>query len=92
MNEIHEAFDNPKCLEVRAVFLDISKAFDKVWHEGLAFKLKQNGISGNLLKFFESYFHHRKQRVIINGSYSEYLPIESGVPQGSALGPLLFRV
>ena len=50
VNEIHEAFDNPKCLEVRAVFLDISKAFDKVWHEGLIFKLKQNGISGNLLK------------------------------------------
>ena len=48
INEIHEAFENPKSLEVRAVFLDISKAFDKVWHEGLLFKLKQNEISGNL--------------------------------------------
>ena len=44
VNEIHEAFENPKSLEVRAVFVDISKAFDKVWHDGLIFKLKQNGI------------------------------------------------
>ena len=92
VSEIHEAFENSKCLEVRAVFLDISKAFDKVWHEGLIFKLKQNGISGKLLKFFESYLYNRKQRVMINGSYSDYANIESGVPQGSVLGPLLFLV
>ena len=92
VSEIHEAFDDPKCLEVRAVFLDISKAFDKVWHAGLIFKLKQNGVSGKLLKFFESYLFNRKQRVVINGSYSEYANIKSGVPQGSVLGPLLFLV
>ena len=61
INEIHEAFENPKSLEVRAVFLDISKAFDKVWHEGLLFKLKQNGISGNLLNLFKSYLSDRMQ-------------------------------
>ena len=60
VKEIHEAFDNPKYLDVRALFLDIAKAFDKVWYEGLIFKLKQNGISGNLLKHFESYLHNRK--------------------------------
>ena len=92
VNEIHEAFDNPKCLEVRAVFLDISKAFDKVWHKGLIFKLKQNGISGKLLKFFEDCLYNRKHRVIINGSFSELADINSGVPQGSVLGPLLFLV
>ena len=84
--------EDPKSLEVRAVFLDISKAFDKVWHDGLIFKLRQNGLSGGLLKLFESYLHHRQQRVVINGSYSEYLSIESGVPQGSVLGPLLFLI
>ena len=92
VSEIHDAFDDPKCLEVRAVFLDISKAFDKVWHAGLIFKLKQNGVSGKLLNFFESYLYNRKQRVMINGSYSDYDNIESGVPQGSVLGPLLFLV
>ena len=84
VNEIHEAFEDP--------FLDISKAFDKVWHDGLIFKLSQNGVNGRLLKLFESYLRNRKQRVVINCSYSECLPIESGVPQGSVLGPLLVRV
>ena len=92
VNEIHEAFDNPRSLDGRAVFLDISKAFDKVWHDGLMFKLRQNGIHGGLLKLFENYLHNRKQRVVINGSYSDFSIIESGVPQGSVLGPLLFLI
>ena len=50
INQIHEAFENKSSLEVRAVFLDISKAFDKVWHKGLIFKLKRNGI---LVKNYE---------------------------------------
>ena len=48
LEEIHQAFDSTKSFEVRTVFLDISRAFDKVWHDGLIFKLEQNGISGNL--------------------------------------------
>ena len=78
--------------EVRAVFLDISKAFDKVRHDSLIYKLEQNGVSANLLKLTRSYLHNRKQRVLINGSCSDYFSIESGVPQGSVLGPLLFLI
>ena len=64
VDEIHKAFEDPKSLEVRAVFLDFSKAFDKVWHDGLILKLEQNGISGSLLKLFKNYLHNRKQRVV----------------------------
>jgi len=92
VTEIQKAFESSKVLEVRAVFLDISKAFDKVWHDGLIFKLRQNGICGNLLQLFQSYLHERKQRVTLNGSYSDFSLIESGVPQGSVLGPLLFLI
>ena len=72
--------------------MDISKAFDKVWHQGLIFKLKQNGVSGTLLKLFGDYLSNRKQRVVLNGSLAEYNDIKSGVPQGSVLGPLLFLI
>ena len=92
IDTIHKSFDTLPTLEVRAVFLDISKAFDKVWHEGLLFKLKQNGVTGKLLDLFKDYLSNRKQRVVLNGSAAEYDDILSGVPQGSVLGPLLFLI
>ena len=57
-------------LEVRGVSLGISKAFDKVWHEGLIYKLQQNGISGELLNILIDFLNNRKQRVILNGQSS----------------------
>ena len=69
-------------LEVRHVFLDMSKAFDKVWHEDLLFKLKQNGISGSILKLLSrSLSTERKQRVLLNGHESDWGIVESGVPK-----------
>ena len=89
-HEFSEALDRKK--DVRIVFCDVSKAFDKVWHLGIIFKLKQLGIDGILLDWFTDYLKNRKQRVVIKGKCSEWGTIEAGVPQGSVLGPLLFIV
>ena len=62
----------------------------KVWHEGLLFKLKQNGINGKLLNLLKSYLANRHQSVLLNGSESGWGIVETGVPQGSVLGPLFF--
>ena len=67
-HEIYQSFDDN--LEVRAIFLDISKAFVKVWHKGLIFKLKQNGIPDKILNIISDFFSVRKKLVILNGQVS----------------------
>ena len=79
-------------LEFRVVFFDISKAFDKVWHKGLLFKLNRVGIHGKLLSWFSNYLSNRLQRVILPGKVSSLCHVQAGVPQGSVLGPLLFLI
>ena len=88
--EIYKGFDGRSSFETRGVFLDMSKAFDKVWHEGLLCKLKCYGVEGKLFNILENYLHNRKQRVVLNGQSSSWLNANAGVPQGSVLGLLLF--
>ena len=78
--------------ELRVIFLDIGKAFDKVCNDGLLHKIENNGVTGNLLSWFRDYVSNRRQRVVIKGQSSEWGTISTGVPQGSVLGPLLFLV
>ena len=92
VNSISQAFDCNPTLDVRSVYLDISKAFDRVWHEGLIYKLRRCGISGRLLSLMQSFLAKRKQRTVLNGKTSGWGAIEAGVPQGSILGPLLFLI
>ena len=89
-HEIHPSFDDG--LEVRGDFLDISKAFYKVWNEGLIYKLKQNRIKGNLLDTLTNFLNDRKQRVVLNDQHSKWVNIEASFPQGTILGPLPFLI
>ena len=89
-HKIIESLDKQK--EIKFIFCDISKAFDKVWHDGLLFKLKEYGITNNLLSWFKSYLSNRKQRVITEGFISNWENTLAGVPQGSVLGPYLFLI
>ena len=89
-DKICRALDNS--LETCAVFFDISKAFDKVLHRSLIFKLQSAGINGNLLQWFQDYLSDRYQKVIIPGGSSDLCALRAGVPQGSVLGPLLFLI
>ena len=74
----------------RAVALDISKAFDRVWHAGLLYKLKSYGISGPIFSLISSFLSNRRLRAVLDGKSSQEYPVNVGVPQGSILGPTLF--
>ena len=85
---IARAFNRPGA--TRAVALDISKAFDRVWHAGFLHKLNSYGISGQIFGLISSFLSNRWLRVVLDGKSSQEYPVNAGVPQGSILGPTLF--
>ena len=91
-HEIYTSFDANPSLEVSGVFLDISKTFDWVWHEGLIYKIKCMGVKDDLLIMVGSFLFERQQRVVLNGQESEWLTIKAGASQGSILGSLFFYI
>ena len=91
-HKIYTAFEEIPSKETRAIFLELSTAFDRVWHDGLLYKLECNGISAHLLSLLGNFLANRRQRVVLNGKSSQWAPISAGVPQGSVLGPLFFLV
>ena len=91
-HEIYKVFDANPSLDVRGVFLDLSKAFDSVWDNGLLYKLKTLGICGNYYGLIHSFLSDRHQKVVLSGQPSNWSHTEAGVLQGPILGPILFLV
>ena len=90
MEEVTEAIDRGE--EVDAIYLDFAKAFDKVSHKRLLGKLKGYGIKGKIYDWIKDFLSNRRQRAVINGKFSHWIHVKSGIPQSSVLGPILFLI
>ena len=88
--EVEDAFQEKKCL--LAAWIDLQKAFDKVWKDGLLVKLQRSGVANNMLQWIKGYLYNRRARVTVNGQTGKKVLLRHGVPQGGVLSPTLFLI
>ena len=92
VHDIYASFNWNPPKDVRGIFLDICKAFDRVWHKGRIYKMKCIGIIGMPLKLMQNFLQNRYQWVLLNSQCSSWASVFAVVPQVSVLGPLFFLI